>query len=166
MTKSDWYGLGSSIALHLLLLFAFGIMNLGLAEPDPIGYIEVDLGPISEGRPIQRVVEEQAQTEEEPEPEPEPEVEEQAAPPEEAKPVDLAEQEEEIQDEEEIQTPETDIVAPVTQNTPTEVENPEPQPEPEDIKPLGGGATDGTTGETEGDQGQGEQEEKAEPGAQ
>lgn len=163
MKSDDWYGMGTSLLLHLLLLLAFVMLNLGVAEPEPLGYIEVEFGPIAQGRPVQRAIEDQPATEEEPEEEPEEEVEEEVAPPEEAKPVELEEQPEEIIDEEKIEEPETDAIAPEEQTNPAEVEEPEPAPEPEPVKPLGGGTTDGDTGEPEGDQGPEEDEQKTAP---
>ena len=87
MKKDDWYGIGVSLALHLLLLVAFGIISIGATELEPLGYIEVDFGPVAQGRPVQRAVEDRRETEQQPEPEPEEEVQEEAAPPEEAKPA-------------------------------------------------------------------------------
>ncbi len=163
MKRDDWYGMGTSLLLHLLLLLAFGILNLGVSEPEPLGYIEVDFGPVAQGRQVQRAVEDQPATQEEPDPEPEPEVEEEVAPPEEAKPVELPDPPEEIIDEEQVQTPETETIAPSEQNNTAEVVEPEPVPEPEPVKPLGGGTTDGDTGEPEGDPGPGEDEKKTAP---
>ncbi len=163
MKRDDWYGMGTSLLLHLLLLLAFGILSLGVSEPEPLGYIEVDFGPVAQGRQVQRAVEDQPATQEEPDPEPEPEVEEEVAPPEEAKPVELPDPPEEIIDEEQVQTPETETIAPVEQNNPAEVVEPEPQPETQPVKPLGGGTTDGDTGEPEGDPGPAEDEQKTAP---
>ncbi len=163
MKRDDWYGMGTSLLLHLLLLLVFGILNLGVSEPEPLGYIEVEFGPVAQGRQVQRAVEDQPATEDEPEEEPEEEVEEKVAPPEEAKPVELPDPPEEIIDEEQVQTPETETISPSEQNNPAEVEEPEPVPEPEPVKPLGGGTPDGDTGEPEGDPGPAEDEQKTAP---
>lgn len=162
MKQDDWYGMGASLLLHLLLLLAFGIMNLGLTEPEPLGYIEVDFGPVAQGRQVQQAVEDRP-TEKTPEKEPEKEVEKPVAPPEEAKPVDLPDQPEEVVDEEKVQEPETETIAPVTQNNPADVVEPEPKPETKPVRPLGGGATDGETGEPAGDPGPAEDEQKTAP---
>ena len=74
MKRDDWYGMGTSLLLHLLLLLVFGILNLGVSEPEPLGYIEVEFGPVAQGRQVQRAVEDQPATEDEPEEEPEEEV--------------------------------------------------------------------------------------------
>ena len=159
------YGLGASLALHLLLMLAFGLMSMAAVEPEPLGFIEVDFGPIAEGRPIQRAAEDQPEVEAEPEPEPvEEEPQEEVAPPVEAKPVELPDQPEEIIDEEQVQTPEAETISPVEQNETAEVTEPEPKPEvrPREPQPLGG-ATGGTSGATEGTPGPSEAEQKTAP---
>jgi len=162
MRKNDLIGLGTSIGLHALLLLLFGVLTLGSAEPEPIGYIEVDFGPLAEGRPVQQATQDEPESPVEPE-EAEPEQPEpEAAPPEEAKPVELPDQPEEIVDEEQVETPESETISPTQQNEPSEVEDPEPQPE-SSPQPLGGGAEDGTEGEAEGDAGAGQQEERSAP---
>ena len=162
MRKNDLIGIGTSIGLHVLLLVLFGIMTLGSAEPEPIGYIEVDFGPMAEGRPVQQAEVDEPEAPEQPdqaEPEqPEPE----ASPPEEAKPVELPDQPEEIVDEEQVETPETETISPTEQSDPAEEQAPEPQPE-STPQPLGGGAEEGTEGEAEGDPGEGQEEEASAP---
>ena len=165
MKKDDMYGLGASLALHLLLILAFGLMSVAATEPEPLGFIEVDLGPIAEGQPVQRAAEDRPDVEAEPEPEPvEEEPQEEVAPPVEAKPVELPDPSEEIIDEEQVQTPEAEDISPVEQNDPAEVNEPEPQPEvrPRETRPLGG-ATGGSSGETEGTPGPGEDVQKSSP---
>lgn len=163
MRKDDWYGLGTSIVLHLVLLLLFLTTSLGVAEPEPIGYVAVEFGPVSEGRPVQRAAEDQPEATEPEEPEPEPEPEPQAAPPEKAKPVELAKQPTPVADEERVQTPETETISPAEQSEPAPVRKPEPKPEPKPATPQGGGATDGTQGEPQGQPGPTEQETKTAP---
>ena len=165
MKKDDMYGLGASLVLHLLLLFAFGLMSMAAVEPEPLGFIEVDFGPFAEGRPVQSAAEDRPEVDAEPEPEPvEEEPQEEVAPPVEAKPVELPDQPEEIIDEEHVQTPEAETISPTRQNEPAEVNEPDPKPEvkPAETKPLGG-ATGGTTGDTVGTPGPGEDEQKTAP---
>lgn len=165
MKNDDIYGLGASVLLHLLLLLAFGLMNMAAVEPEPLGFIEVDFGPIAEGRPVQRAVEEQPEAEAEPDPEPqEEEPQQEVAPPEEAKPVELPDQPEEIVDEEQVQTPEAETISPVERNEQAEVVEPEPKPEikPQEPKPLGS-TTGGETGEATGTPGPSEDEQKTAP---
>ena len=163
MTKNDWYGLGTSLAVHAVLILLFGLMTTAASEPEPFGYVEVEFGPIASGQPVQRAVENQPEAPKQPDPEPEREPEPQAAPPEEAKPVDLAKQTTQVKNQEAVETPETDVISPATQNNPTKVEEPEPKPEPEPVRPLGGGAEDGSTGETAGQEGSGQEEQRSAP---
>lgn len=166
MKKDDIYGIGASLLLHLLLLVAFGVINLAATEPEPLGYIEVDFGPISEGRPIQRAVETRPATEAKPEPKQEKEVQKEAAPPKEAKPVELPDRPQEIVDEEEIKETKAETISPVEQNKPAKVVEPEPKPEVKptvEPQPLGGSTEGGASGNTEGTPGSGEDEQKTAP---
>ena len=162
MRKNDWIGLGASVLLHLLVILGLGLVAVAAAEPEQLGYIEVDFGPLTEGRPV-RVAEEtqpevpEVENEKPPQPEP------QAAPPEEAKPVDLPDQPAEVVEEEVVEAPQTETIAPQQQNSEAEVRKPEPKPEQNTVKPLGGGNTGGTTGAAQGDAGSGNDEQKAAP---
>ncbi len=161
--KNDWIGIGASVVLHILLLVLFGAWSLRTPEPEALGYIEVEFGPFSEGRPVQRAAVDEPQAPEQPEVEPQPEQPEpEASPPEVARPVDAPDVAEEISDPERIQQPEAETIAPTQQDNPAEVVRPEPEPEPAP-RPLGGGARDGTTGEAEGDAGEGRDEQRAAP---
>lgn len=161
MKRDDLISMGTSIGLHVLLLILFGLMSLGAQEPEPLGYIEVDFGPIAEGRPVQRAeVDEPEAPEQQQQPEreqPEPK----AAPPKDAKPVDLPDAPEEVVDEQKVQTPETEKISPLTQNSPAVVNEPEPNPEPAP-RPLGG-ARDGTTGAVQGAEGPSQDEQRTAP---
>lgn len=160
---SDWYGLGATLLLHGALLLLLALMNVGATEPEPLGYVEVEFGPIAEGQPVQRAVETQPEAPEEAEPEPETPPEPRAAPPREARAVDLADQRTDVRDEEQVQTPETETISPTTQNEPAEREEPEPRPEPRPaVEPLGG-ATDGDAGADRGTPGPAQQEQRSSP---
>lgn len=164
MKKNDWIGLGTSVLLHALLVAFFSWLNVGASDPQPIGYIQVDFGEFSEGRPVRATPETTPEVEPEPpkeapEPVEEPEVEQ--SPPAEARPVDLPD--EEVVDEEKIDAPETQEIAPETQPDPAETIGPETQPEAEPIRPLGGGDPNGTTGAETGDDGEGQEEVAAAP---
>lgn len=168
MKRNDWIGLGASLALHGLLLLLFTLVSGATTEPERFGYVEVDFGPLSQGRPVERALEEEPVEEtatepepEEPEPEPEPEP---TPPPEEAKPVELPDQPEEVIDEEEIETPETEDVSPEEDVASSETETPELEPEPEEtIPPPPGGQDEAGTGEEEGGEGEGAEETEAAP---
>jgi protein TonB len=164
MKKNDWVGLSVSIGVHALLVLAFSLITVAASDEQPIGFIEVDFGPLAQGRPVERADETRPAPVEEPEaPEPEAEEPPAAAPPEDVKPVDLPDQPEPIVDEEVVDTPEAETIAPEEQNNPEEVVQPEPEPEPEPVRPLGGGAENGSAGENDGDPGAAADETKTAP---
>ena len=160
--KSDWYGLGLSVALHVGLIVLFALTTMGASEQVSLGYIEVEMGPFSQGRPVQRAAVQTPEPSLQPEPE-RPQLERRAAPPEEAKPVDLPTQTEQILDDEAVTSPETEVISPTTSNEPAEVVDPEPQPERRTVQPLGGGSLTGTLGSAAGDDGSGETEQRTAP---
>ena len=164
LKKSDWYGLGLSVLLHGALVVLFALMSVGASDPVTFGYIEVELGQFSEGRPVQQSSEE-SPTESDPQLDAEqrPQPEQPAAPPETAKPVDLPDVTEETVEEEPVSAPETETISPVTENAPAETRRDEPTPARRPVVPLGGGTPDGTTGPTAGTQGEGSDEQKAAP---
>ncbi len=166
MKKNDWFGLGISVLIHLVLFIGFSFIKVEAAEEVPLGFIEVDFGPLQDGRPVQRapVQRPEAPT---PEPDPEPVVEEETPPeeipPEVATPVDLPDQETEILDDEKVQTPETDVIAPETRDDSPQEDSQEPRPESERVRPLGGGDPDGDSSDNEGDSGDGVADQKTAP---
>lgn len=160
MKKNDYAGIGVSLALHALLFLGLAAMTPPEPEPEPLGYIEVDLGAFAEGRPVQRATTPQPEATREPAPEPQPEV--RAAPPKVAKPVELPKQTR-VVDEEKVTTPKTETISPERQRNEAPVNKPEPTPEPKPVRPLGGGAEEGTTGATTGRDGTGEDEQKSAP---
>src|SRR5690606_13787783 len=115
------------------------VTTIGAQEFAPIGYIEVDFGPLAEGRPVQESVEEQVPDpadatevvpeEEEPQP---------LSAPEEAKPVDLPD-EVDTPVEETIDTPEVEDISPEVQTNPAETNDDEVQPEVVPALPRSGG---------------------------
>ncbi|MEM1125710.1 MAG: TonB family protein [Bacteroidota bacterium] len=160
---TDWMALGTSLVLHSVLLLGFYSCELDQNEPTTIGYMEVDFGEFSEGRPVRQVTQTTPQEEPAPEPEPpEPEPEEApAAPPDEARPVDLPDQD--VLDEEVVETPQTETVAPEPPRTRQEEEAEEPEPEPEEVRPLGGAPPEGETGAETGTDGEAADERRAAP---
>ncbi|RMH61084.1 MAG: energy transducer TonB, partial [Bacteroidetes bacterium] len=158
LSKNDWIGLGASVGLHLVLLVLFTFMNLGVSDPQPIGYIQVEFGDFAEGQPVRRTPDPRPEVQEvvpDPEPEPVEQPEPQTAPPEEARPVDLPDQPE-VVDEEKITSPETETISPEEQNDPAPVVGPEPKPERPPVQPLGGGDPEGRAGAEQGDDGEGQ----------
>jgi protein TonB len=156
--------MGTSLVLHLLIIFVMSIMMVAATEEAQVGFIEVEFGPFSEGR---RIVQAPPQPVP-PAPEPvvaDPEEEQQpaTAPPEEARPVDLPDQVEEVVDEEVITEPEVEQIAPEEQPVEEAVVEDVPQPEQETIQPLGSGALTDEVGEETGDEGVSNEPERSSP---
>ncbi len=165
LSKNDWIGLGASVGLHLVLLVLFTFMNLGVSDPQPVGYIQVEFGDFAEGQPVRRTPDPRPEVQEvvpDPEPEPVEQPEPQTAPPEDARPVDLPDQPE-VVDEEKITSPETETISPEEQNDPAPVVGPEPKPERPPVQPLGGGDPEGRAGAEQGDDGEGQDARKTAP---
>lgn len=165
MNENDWYGILGSLTLHAILLLAFMFTQ---SEPPPseqLGFIQVDFGTISDGRPVQKAPSTDRQQDQQT-PEPEPEIEETPAPadPEVSKPVDLPDIEPLEVDEPPVQSPETDVEAiqPEEPEDEEEVEEKE-EVDPKPIRPLGSGDTEGEAGAETGKEGEGKDEDKAAP---
>lgn len=160
MDRDDWLGISVSVLLHALVLFGLSVLNVAAVEQPTMGFVEVDFGTFSEGRPVSRA-ELQEQTTPRPEPE-QPSEEQRPTPaPEQAKPVQLPE----VQpvNEERITEPETEVVSPVSQPQTREREETErPAPE-ETIRPLGSGDPEGATQEQQGEEGTGQEETRRAP---
>lgn len=162
MNKNDWIGLGTSVVIHGLLILLLALIAGASPKMDSLGYIEVEFGPLAEGRAVQRSVEEQTQPEETPterEPQPKPTT----TPPREARPVDLPDQEQIVRDEERVETPESDQIAPEEPQTQDERQVDETNVEATPQSPPGTGAVDGTQGADTGDQGEGRDETESAP---
>lgn len=173
--RDDWYSIAASLGVHVILLVLFAFVIGGRPSQRQLGFVEVELGPYAEGRPVQEAelespleadptpAEEPPETEpQNPQPEPQPDP-QQTVDEEEAKTVELPEQQEEVQDEEEIPTPETEDVAPQERAEATEEEQPDPQAEASSQQTSGGGTEGGETGASSGDEGEGAEEEEAAP---
>ncbi len=163
MKKNDWIGLGTSLALHAMLLFAFTFLTAAQPEQQDLGFIEVELGPFSEGRAVQRAPVENPDAAQEQPTEEQKQPQAEASPPKEAKPVDLPDQPETIPDADKITSPETETISPEKKNNPEEVRKTEPKEESRPVRPLGSGTLDGTSGAPSGDDGEGADELKAAP---
>ncbi|HEX7072111.1 MAG TPA: energy transducer TonB [Rhodothermales bacterium] len=162
LRKSDWYGLTLSVLLHGALILAFAFMTIGASEQTTFGYIEVELGAFSEGRPVQRTEDESALENEAERQIDRPQPDEPAAPPETARPVDLPDVTEDVQDEP-VSTPQTETISPVTESAPTAANRDEPTPNRRPVLPLGGGSPTGTSGAASGDEGEGQDERRTSP---
>lgn len=160
MDRDDWIGILVSVLLHALVLFGLSIMTVAAVEEPQMGFVEVDFGNFSEGRPVSRAV---ARTPVPPRPEPEQAVEEErpAAPPERARPVSLPEAT--PLNAETVERNDAEVVSPVAQpNTPEVERAPDPAP-PEPIRPLGSGDPEGATSPQQGEDGTGLEETRRAP---
>ena len=178
MERDDWYGAGASLGVHAALLVLFWFLTAGAPPAQPLGFVEVDLGPFAEGQPVQQAQEEAAPEEpvpptqeEEPAPDPAPPVEE-SEPEEPAEesgtPVDLPDQEEPVQDEEQADAPAEEAPTPEEQTAPpeeapSEPQPAEPEPEPEPPAEETGGAEEGDTGAESGEDAEGEAPQESAP---
>lgn len=161
VSKNDWIGAGTSAAVHVLLLLV--LLSLTTAsEPLTAGYVEVEYGDFSQGRPVQRATR-LPENEMKEEPRPDVEDKQQPVPDREvdSKPVDLPDQPEVPDDPEDIHSPDVDEVSPETPKK-------EPNPVKEDV--ISGGPTkavagqeDGSRGRETGTEGPGIEEHKAAP---
>src|SRR5210317_815882 len=112
VSKNDWIGAATSAAVHVLLLLIFLSLT---ATPEPLaaGYVEVEFGDFSEGRPVQRATR-QPQTAVTDEPKPDVETKQEPVPDRttESKPVNLPDQPVVPEDPETISSPDVDEISP------------------------------------------------------
>ncbi len=160
MRRNDWIGLLTSFLVHALLLVTFLFITT-TPEPVTAGFLEVEFGPLAQGRPVQQAPEPreedvETEAEEQVEETPPPEI-----PDEETKPVDLPDQPEPVVEEEVINTPETDVIAP-EQVQPDEVQQ-DSDTQNESTESTGGGQPEGTDGDESGQDGAGAEEAKTAP---
>lgn len=149
-----------SLLVHALLFLGF-LMIQSAPEPMPAGFIEVDFGPISAGRPVERtppqqIVEDEQEAQEEVLAQ-EAQVEEE----EEGRPVDLPDQPEPLPDPETVRTPDTEAIGiedPQTENRDEVTQEARTRQEART-----GGDPDGDAGATSGDDGTGAEEERTAP---
>jgi len=162
--KNDWVGLGTSLAVHLVLVFLMSLMVVAATDEVPVGFIEVEFGQFSEGRPTVRAPERVVPQPEPPvEAEPE-EIEKPAvAPPEEVRPVDLPDVDLDIPDEEIIAAPDAETIQPEEIQAQEEIVDEIPEPETQTIQPLGSGSIDATDGAQLGDEGTSNEPTRASP---
>ncbi|MGB1374940.1 MAG: energy transducer TonB family protein [Rhodothermales bacterium] len=160
--KEDRAGIAISMGLHVVVLVVLSLLTAAASDEQQMGFLEVEFGPLSEGRPVQ-----QAPMREQPEPEPEIEQEEEeqspVAPPDEVKPVELPDSPLDAPDEEIVDAPESEVIAPETSNTEEEQVDEEAEPERDVVLPLGSGSLDPDQGEESGDDGSSNQEQASAP---
>jgi len=161
--REDWTGLSISLGIHAVLFLMLSLLTAAANEDQPMGFMEVEFGAFSEGRPVQQAPErEEVETtveEETPDTEERPPV----APPEDIKPVELPDAELDVPDEEVIEAPEAESIAPEESQIEEEVVAEEPEPEREVVQPLGSGSLTADEGDTSGDDGTSNEEEASAP---
>ena len=158
--KSDWIGIVTSIVTHGLLLFLLSFIMTGAIDPQPIGFIEVDFGPIADGRPVQRSPEPNPDAETTVETPPE-QAEPESTAPDEARPTDVPD--EVVEDEEVITSSEAETISPETSANPNQVSTDKPAEPNRESRPAGAGVPDGTGGSSTGREGTGTDEQKTAP---
>jgi protein TonB len=151
MDTSDWIGFGASVVLHALLALLFGVITASRPQPAQLGYVEVEFGEFSPGRPVEAAEEApETTTPEEPqEPQPEPEKEPEPETTPDPEPV-----------EEPTEEPTSDETIPPTEEESTQ---PEPQEEQEQEQSAEEQEPSEEPGEQEGDPGTGATEDKSAP---
>jgi protein TonB len=151
MDRSDWIGAGTSVGLHLILAVLFGFITATRPPQEQLGYVEVEFGEFSSGRPVEAAEEapETSAPEEPQEPQPEPEEEPEPETTPDPEPVEEPEQD-----------PPSDETIPPTEE---EATPPEPQEEQEQSETAEEQEPSQEPGENEGDPGTGTAEEKSAP---
>ena len=163
MKRNDWIGLSASLAVHAVLLFLFTFLTAARPDEARLGFIEVEMGPFAEGRPVQKSDRESPNATETPTTEKPQQKQPEAAPPKEAKPVNLPDQPKDVKDDDRVSSPDTETISPEKKNNEAEVKKPEVKPETQPVRPQGSGSVDGNTGANSGREGEGTEEQKSAP---
>jgi len=142
MKRDDWFGIGWSLAAHFVLVVAFSFMSVAASEKPPVGFMEVEFGPLTEASPSKVLPESRPTTPapiEEKHP-PVPRAQQTDAPEVETE-VDLPDQPVPNPEDEVIPEPAETAISPEVKAEETVDTN--PKAEKEDIvRPLGSGAID------------------------
>ena len=163
MKREDWTGVSISLGVHVLILLLLSVLTTAATDKTPIGFLEVEFGPIMDGRPVQQAPKTEQQVPEKFEQVEETEKQAAVSPPEVVKPVELPKQEVVVKDETVVETPKADVIAPDKSKTEVKEEAPVPQPEKEIVKPLGSGSLKAAEGKDTGDEGQSSEPQKSAP---
>ena len=149
--------------MHLLVLSGFSLFGTYDSSPQPVGFVEVEFGPLSEGQPVEQSREEPAAPQRpalEPQPEPETNLQEEQI---KAQPLDLPDQAEEIAGEEQVQTTEQEEVDVETPGPAADEQEAEEEVQAPSAPESGGGTPEGSSGRAEGEEGEGTNPDKAAP---
>jgi protein TonB len=144
-----------------LILF-FSITSLGASDYEPIGYIEIDFGPIQEGRPVRETTDEDVDAPVTERPEQIEDEQPERAAPQEARAVDLPDVAQ-VEDVEKVTESQAEAISPEQQTSAEPVVDPEPQPNTRPRSAQDGGATGRETGAESGDDGSGNEAKASAP---
>lgn len=163
MKREDWTGVSISLGVHIIIVLLLSFLTTAATESQPLGFLEVEFGPLSTGRPVQQSPEKQQEVPEKFEKVEETEKQAAVTPPEVVKPVELPKQAVQVEDPEVIEAPKAEVVTPTQSKTEAKEKSPTPQPEKEIVKPLGSGSLKATDGKDTGDDGEGTEATKSAP---
>lgn len=161
MSKNDWIGIGTSIAVHALLLLFVFVLPTQMPDPEPIGFIEVEvLGPVQYGRPARQAAPPDV---EQPEMEPQvtPRAPSQPSAPRESRDVNLPKEQLPNRDPETVQTPKTDVISP--ERDPRAREDRRTEESQPRQNPAESGSSTGTSGQDEASEGDNNQPVRSAP---
>ena len=162
--RNDVFGISVSLIVHACFLIALSMLAVAAADPEPIGFIEVEFGPIQEGRPVRTAPDVEAAAESDFVQEEVPEqTEPEASPPEEASPVELPDENPAVDEEDLIETSESEVISPETDDLQTDEVADEATEPTEAVAPLGSGAIAGTGAAATGDEGVSNNERRSSP---
>jgi len=163
MKKEDWTGMSVSLGVHVLFVLLLSLFTTGATDKQPMGFMEVEFGPISEGRPVQQAPETDQEVAEKFDKVEETVKQAAVSPPEVVKPVELPKQAAVVVDQEVIEAPKAEVIAPDKSKTEVKEKAPIPQPEKEIVKPLGSGSIKAAEGTNSGDEGKANDATKSAP---
>ncbi|MBT6581511.1 MAG: energy transducer TonB, partial [Bacteroidetes Order II. Incertae sedis bacterium] len=49
MKKEDWTGVSISLGVHVVIILLLSFLTVAASEETPIGFMEVEFGPIADG---------------------------------------------------------------------------------------------------------------------
>ena len=163
MKREDWTGVSISLGVNVLIVLLLSLMTTAATDKTPIGFLEVEFGPIMDGRPVQQAPKTEQQVPEKFEEVEETEKQAAVSPPEVVKPVELPKQAAELEDEVVVDSPKAEVIAPDKSKTEVKEKAPIPKPEKEIVKPLGSGAIKAADGTDTGDDGKSNDPQKSAP---
>ncbi len=158
--KNDYVGMAASVVTHGLLMLLLSFVVTGASEVQPIGFIEVDFGPVMDGRPVQRSAEPDPDALQPTVTQPE-QLQPESSAPDKARPTDVPDQT--VEDEEAVSSSEAETISPLTEANPERTRTERPTPPRQETTPSGAGVPEGSGGANSGTEGTGTDEQKTAP---